>query len=116
MAAKNVRLEARETMQRHGYDPMEALILHAMNDSTAPIEKTRVAEVLLPYMYPKLSNMTVEAEVSTTDNGRAQSTLMEKILSDPLLADAAQKLSLAAADSYVNRVDFEEFGGSTRVN
>ena len=116
MASRNVRLAARETMQRYGYDPMETLIHHAMDSATAPVEKTRLAEVLLPYMYPKLSNVTMEAEVSTADNSKAQSTLMGMILSDPLLADAAQKLSLAAASSYVNLVDDAELGGSTTVN
>lgn len=96
---KNVRVAAREAMQRHGYDPLDQLIMFAQCDKTSLDDKKHIAEVLLPYMYPKLSNVTIEGEVNTSASQESQARLLRQMLSDPELADAAQRLSIAAANA-----------------
>jgi hypothetical protein len=58
-----------------------------------------IAEVLLPYLYPKLSNITVEGEITTNVTAESQAALLRRVLENPELADAAQRLSLAAAEA-----------------
>ena len=94
---KSVRVAAKEAMQKHGYDPLDVLVLYAMDDKTAPESKLKIAETLLPYMYPKLSNITVEGEIVSNTTADSQAALLRRVLDDPELADAAQKLSIAAS-------------------
>lgn len=110
MAKSSVKAAAREAMQKFGYDPLEVMVVHAMAPETPESTKLEIAEVLLPYMYPKLSNVTVEGEVIATSSETSQRALMAKILSNPDLADAASKLSLAAAESYLDETG-TVFGG-----
>lgn len=98
---KSVRVAARETMQRFSYDPLEVLILHAQQDATSPGEKREIAEVLMPYMYPKLANVSVETENNSSSAAESQSALLQRVLASPELADAAQRLSLAAAEAAI---------------
>jgi hypothetical protein len=93
---KGVRMAAREAMMRLAYDPMDELVNIAQT-AASPIVKQQIAEILLPYMYPKLSAVTVEAEVESKAVGVDQTELMQHILEHPELADAAQKIALAAA-------------------
>ncbi len=94
----NSRLAAREAMQRVGYDPIDELVKIAQSDGLSLTGKKEVAEILLPYMYPKLSAVVMDADVTINDDREMQEAMMMKMLSDPTLADAAAKLSLAAAD------------------
>ncbi len=110
MAKSSVKAAAREAMQKFGYDPLEVMVTYAMAEDTPAPAKLEIAEVLLPYMYPKLSNVTVEGEVTSTSTEASQRALMQKILSNPDLADAASKLSLAAAESHLED-DGTVFGG-----
>ena len=55
--------------------------------------------ILLPYMYPKLSNITIEGEITTNTTAESQAALLRRVLENPELADAAQRLSLAAAEA-----------------
>jgi hypothetical protein len=96
---RGVRVAAKEAMQRFNYDPLEVLILHAQDASTSSGVKLEIAETLLPYMYPKLSNITVEGEVVSNTNAESQAVMLRRILANPELADAAQRLSIAAAES-----------------
>lgn len=96
-AKKNVRVAAREAMQKFGYDPLETLVHFAQDASTSNDTKQRIAETLLPYMYPKLSNMTLEGNVTTSPAAESQAALLRRVLEDPELADAAQRLSIAAS-------------------
>jgi hypothetical protein len=41
----------------------------------------------------------MEGEVSCTTTQESQAALMRRVLEDPVLADAAQRLSLAAAEA-----------------
>jgi hypothetical protein len=50
-------------------------------------------------MYPKLSNVTVEGEITSNVTAESQTALLRRVLENPELADAAQRLSLAAAES-----------------
>jgi len=102
MAAKGVRVAAREAMQRHGYDPLDELVLFARDSQSNTDTKMHIAEILLPYMYPKLSSITVEGEVVSTVTAQSQASLLQKVLADPELADAAQRLSIAAASSMLD--------------
>lgn len=106
---KNVRVAARESMQKYNYDPLEVLVLFAQDAATSPASKLSIAETLLPYMYPKLSNVTLEGEVIVARDAESQAALLHKILQDPELADAAQRLSIAAAMSTLD-VNQEESG------
>lgn len=99
MVRRGVRVAAREAMQKHGYDPLEKLVLVAQDDATPPEAKLRIAETLLPYMYPKLSNVTIEGELTANVSVEAQAQLLKRMLEDPQLADAAQRLSIAAAEA-----------------
>ena len=95
---KTARFAAKEVMQRLAYDPLEVLIQCASEPSAPAEVKREVAEYLMPFMYPRLSNMEVQAEVETSEVNRPnEQDLMRRILSNPELADAAQKLSLEAA-------------------
>jgi hypothetical protein len=96
---KGVRYAAREAMQRHGYDPIDVMVQCSQDPNTAQETKLDIARTLMPYMYPKLSNVTVESEVSNNERQETQSSLMMRILANPELADAAQRLSIAAADA-----------------
>jgi hypothetical protein len=94
---KSVRVAAKEAMQKHGYDPLDVLVQYAMDANTTPDSKLKIAETLLPYMYPKLSNITVEGEIVSNTTADSQAALLRRVLDDPELADAAQKLSIAAS-------------------
>lgn len=96
---RGVRLAAKETMQRYAYDPLETLVLFAQEASTNNDTKMHIAEVLLPYLYPKLSNITVEGEITSSVTADSQAALLRRVLENPELADAAQRLSLAAAEA-----------------
>lgn len=95
---RGVRYAAREAMQRHGYDPIDVMVQCSQDPNTSQDTKLDIARTLMPYMYPKLSNVTVESEVSTNERSETQASLMMRVLSNPELADAAQRLSIAAAD------------------
>jgi hypothetical protein len=99
MQRKGVRIAAREVMQKLGYDPLESLVKFAMDAATNNDVKLHVAETLLPFMYPRLSNVTVDGEVTSTITADTQASLLRKLLENPELADAAQRLSIAAAES-----------------
>lgn len=94
---KSVRYLAKETMQRLAYDPLEVLVAAASESSASPQDRREIAEFLMPYMYPKLSSVEVQAEVDNVNSAPEASELMRRILANPELADAAQKLSLEAA-------------------
>ena len=96
---KGVRLAAKETMQKYAYDPLETLVLFAQEAGTNNDTKMHIAEVLLPYLYPKLSNITVEGEITTNTTAESQAALLRRVLENPERADAAQRLSLAAAEA-----------------
>lgn len=96
---KGVRYAAREAMQRHGYDPIDVMVQCSQDPNTSQDTKLDIARTLMPYMYPKLSNVTVEAEVTGNERTETQASLMMRILGNPELADAAQRLSIAAADA-----------------
>lgn len=97
--ARGVRIAAREAMQKFNYDPIEVLVMIAQDSNASLDTKKDVATTLLPYMYPKLSNVTLEGEVTTTTSAESSANLLQRILSDPELADAAQRLSVAAANA-----------------
>ena len=100
MAGKlGVRVAAREAMQRFNYDPLEVLVQFAQDLNTPNNVKSEIAQILLPYMYPKLSNITVDGELTTNQIVDNQNALLQRILSNPDLADAAQRLSIAAAEA-----------------
>jgi hypothetical protein len=96
---KTVRLVAKETMQRFAYDPLEVLVMFAQDAQTSNDNKLKIAETLLPYLYPKLSNITVEGEITSNVTAESQAALLRRVLANPELADAAQRLSLAAAEA-----------------
>jgi hypothetical protein len=108
---KGVRLAAREAMQKFAYDPLQTLVLFAQDSNTNNDTKLHIAEVLLPYLYPKLSNVTMEGEVVSTVTVEAQASLLRRVLENPELADAAQRLSLAAAEAALES-DIGEVGAS----
>ncbi len=105
---KGVRLAAREAMQRFNYDPLQVLVMFAQEQNTNNDTKLHIAEVLLPYLYPKLSNITVEGEVVSSVTLESQANLLQRVLANPELADAAQRLSLAAAEAALE----SDIGGS----
>jgi len=96
---KTVRIAAKEAMQRFNYDPLEVLVRFAQDPATHNETKLKIAETLLPFMYPKLSNVTVEGELQTTSTAEVQASMLRRILENPELADAAQRLSIAAAEA-----------------
>jgi hypothetical protein len=96
-AKRGVRIAAREAMMKFGYDPLETMVIIAQDDQTAGHVKLQIAETLLPYMYPKLSNVTVETTGDSSSNADSQAILLRRILENPELADAAQRLSIAAS-------------------
>ena len=100
-----VKLQAREIMQRYGYDPLETMVLTAQDPSTTKQEKLEIAQVLLPYIYPKLATIAVETEVEIGSSQLAQASLMRRVLEDSELADAAARLSLAAAEASLSADD-----------
>jgi hypothetical protein len=108
---RGVRVAAKEAMQRFNYDPLESLVLFAQDAGTNNDTKMHIAEVLLPYMYPKLSNVTVEGEIVSNTSAESQAALLRRVLDNPELADAAQRLSLAAAEAALESEDVI-FGGS----
>lgn len=110
---KNVRVAAREAMQAYNYDPLQSLVQFAQAADTAPAIRMHIAEVLLPYVYPKLSNVTLDGEVTTTVNAESQANLLRRVLEDPQLADAAARLSLAAAEAALESDDSFKSGGGT---
>ena len=93
---KSVRVAAKEAMQKLNYDPLEVLVMCAQ-EAADNLTKAKIAETLLPYMYPKLSNVTMDGEINVSQNAVSQAALLRRVLADPDLADAAQKLSVAAA-------------------
>ncbi len=99
MSRKSVRIAAREAMQKFGYDPLEVLVQYATAENRSDDDKRDVALALLPYAYPKLSNITVEGELSTNPVANHQAELFRRFMENPELADAAQRLSIAAAEA-----------------
>lgn len=97
-ARGGVRMAAREAMQKWGYDPIDELVKIAQSPELSLTGKKEIAEVLIPYMYPKLSAITLDADVTLNEDRELQDAMMMKLLNDPTLADAAAKISLAAAD------------------
>lgn len=110
MARPNVRVAAKAAMQAFNYDPLEVLVRFAQDASSNNDTKLKIAETLLPYMYPKLSNITVEGEVVSNATAESQTMLLRRILENPELADAAQRLSIAAAESAIES-DIGGIGG-----
>lgn len=96
---KPIRTLAKEAMQRLGYDPLEVMVLCAQDASTDNSTKMKIAETLLPYMYPKLSSVTIDGEMTVNPHQESQAELFRRVMESPELADAAQKLSLAAAEA-----------------
>ncbi len=94
---KTARFAAKETMQKLAYDPLEEMIRLAQ-ESTNPAVRMEVAQALMPYLHPKLSNVEVQGEMDTTVHQPNSRDMLEKIMANPELADAAQKLSLLASD------------------
>jgi hypothetical protein len=86
-------------MQILNYDPLETLVRMAQDSAASNDVKRDIAMTLLPYMYPKLSNVTVEGEITTNTTAEAQASLLRRVLENPELADAAQRLSIAAAEA-----------------
>lgn len=107
MSRKGVRIAAREAMQRFAYDPLEVLVQYAQDSATSVDRKVEIAEYLLPYMYPKLSNVTLEGEVTVSQTAEQQAALLRRVLENPELADAAQRLSIAAAEAYIENGDVQ---------
>ena len=107
MASSSVKTMARVAMQRLGYDPLEVLVSHSQEPNTSPADKRDIAMFLLPYVYPKLANVTMEADVQVNSSETAQAQLMRQLMSNPELADAAAKLSLAAAEAALVTSDGE---------
>lgn len=109
-AKKSVKLMAREATQAFGYDPLEVLVHTAQDSNSSVITKTEIAMFLMPYVYPKLSSVMLEGEVEITNTSEQQANLMRRILENPELADAAQRLSIAAAEaSLENEMDGPRF-------
>jgi hypothetical protein len=96
---KTVRVAAKEAMQKFNYDPLEVLVQMAQEQGANNDTKKEIAMILLPYLYPKLSNITVEGEITTNTTAESQAALLRRVLENPELADAAQRLSLAAAEA-----------------
>jgi hypothetical protein len=96
---KTVRVAAKEAMQKFNYDPLEVLVQMAQEQGANNDTKKEIAMILLPYMYPKLSNITIEGEITTNTTAESQAALLRRVLENPELADAAQRLSLAAAEA-----------------
>ena len=94
-------------MQKFGYDPLEVLVQFAQEPLTPNDTKIHLAEVLLPYLYPKLSNVTMEGEVVINQTAEQQASLLRRVLENPELADAAQKLSIAAANAALESGDYD---------
>jgi len=107
---RKIAVMAREACQRFDYDPLQALVLYAQDNAVSADVKVDIAKTLLPYMYPKLSNVTVEGEVRDSSQSN-QVMLMQRILANPQLADAAQRLSLAAAEVALEGDDIVISGG-----
>ena len=96
---RGVRIAAKEAMQKFNYDPLDVLVQMAQEQAASNDVKKEIAMVLLPYMYPKLSNITVEGEIVSNVSVESQAALLRRVLANPELADAAQRLSLAAAEA-----------------
>lgn len=96
---KTVRIAAKEAMQKFNYDPLDVLVQMAQEVTANLDVRKEIAMVLLPYMYPKLSNVTIEGELTTNVSAESQASLLRRVLENPELADAAQRLSLAAAEA-----------------
>ncbi len=95
---KTARFAAKETMQKLAYDPLEEMIRASQEPGANVALKLEIAQALMPYMHPKLSNVEVQGEMDTTVHQPNSREMMEKIMANPELADAAQKLSLLASD------------------
>lgn len=102
MAKKTSALQARTTMQSLGYDPLEVLIKYSSSPDCPGQIKKEIALDLMPYLYPKLSNVEITAEVDQTNHVPDHKELLRRVLASPELADAAQMLSLEASDLLVN--------------
>lgn len=99
MTKKSAKYAAREAMQSHGYDPIQEMIKIVQGENVSLETRKEVALALMPYSYPKLSNVEMQGEMENVNiNAPSSSDMLKRILSDPDLADAAQKLSLEAAD------------------
>ena len=105
---KSVRVLGKEVMQAKNYDPLEELVTLAQDPNTPKQSKQAIAETLLPYMYPKLTNVTVEGEVNVNHTAEMQVSLLRRVLEDPQLADAAQQLSIAASNIAIEEALFVE--------
>lgn len=109
---RQVRVAAREAMQKYAYDPLEALVLFAQDTATNVDTRLHIAEVLLPYMYPKLSNVTIEGELGVNHTAENQAALLRRVLENPELADAASMLSIAAAEIALETEAAETYEGT----
>jgi hypothetical protein len=109
-AKKNVRQYAREVMQKFNYDPLESLVMLAQDAGTNAGVKQEIATTLLPFIYPKLASVTLDGEVNTSITATSQAALLRKVLEDPALADAAQRISLAAAEASLEQETNEALG------
>lgn len=89
---------AREVMMKRGYDPVEELVTMAQDPNTPFLERKDIASFLAPFMYPKLSAIEMAVETGSTSVKDAQSEIMRRIMENPELADAAQRISLMASD------------------
>ncbi len=101
MAKKTSILQARTTMQSLGYDPLEELVKIAQNEDVHKDVKREIHLSLLPYLYPKLQNIELKGEIDQTNHVPDSQELLRRVLANPELADAAQMLSLEAADVLV---------------
>ena len=100
MAARYFIQNTRQAVLHHPF--REVLVQFAQESSTNLDTKLHIAETLLPYMYPKLSNITVEGDFAPSISTESQAVLLQKVLGSPELADAAQRLSIAAAGSMID--------------
>lgn len=95
-------------MQALGYDPLGELVRLAMEPNTAKQDRLRIAELALPYIYPKLSAVTMDGEIDVTSSNEAQRQFMSMVLSSPQLGDAASVLALASANAAIALPPSEE--------
>ena len=96
------KFAAREAMQRHGYDPIEELVGAALDPNTGGEVKREIAMFLMPYTYPKLANVAIESDNAASNTSLTQEEMMLRIFDNPELCDAAQRLSLVAAEIFLD--------------
>lgn len=102
MRTGSQKLAARSIMQSMGYDPIEELVKIAQTPGTSNDTKIDIAQGMLPYMYPKLGAVEIET-VGADDVVDVRRELAVRIMSDPVLSDAAHQLSIAAAEAAMDK-------------